>query len=129
MQRQAVLFGRVLGRVRGNVIFFLLHFYYILALLSILLCVIMLSSFNPVSKGQAPMSQSLSPSASYALSILGIRAVSCAFGLQLLASGAGRFARLAAARRFLLSCGFICFAPAHSCGLFGAFCARIPSFH
>jgi hypothetical protein len=57
------------------------------------------------------MSPQLSPSALSSLSSLGVSAVSCAFGLQLLASGAGRFARLAMARRVLLSCGWSCWCP------------------
>jgi len=65
------------------------------------------------------MSPQLSPSARSSLAILGVQAVPCAFGLQLLASGPGRFGRLAAARRVLLSCGWSCWCPQ----FMGAFCA------
>ena len=65
----------------------------------------------------------LSPSALSALVSLGLSAVPCAFGLQLLASGSGRFGRLAAARRVLLSCGWVCWVPQ----FMGAFVARRPS--
>ena len=67
--------------------------------------------------------KSLSPSALSALSALGVRVVWCAFGWQLLASGAGRFARLAAARRILLSCGWLCWCPSAAGESFGAFVA------
>jgi hypothetical protein len=70
------------------------------------------------------MSQSrLSPSSVVSLSFLGVSAVPCVFGLQLLASGAGRFARLAHARRVLLASGWLCWSPQ----FVGAFVAVLPS--
>jgi hypothetical protein len=52
-----------------------------------------------------------------------VSAVPCAFGLQLLAAGPRRFARLAHARHVLLSSGWLCWAPQ----FMGAFCAVQPS--